>query len=291
MSVDLVLTTGAQALAEGDTWATGTLALPPHDPAARWAAVAAELEANAAAWDVVDHVLVLADGVQLTAHAVAELFRIMRQGGLEIAQPSLGWSSHFTTPTALHNPSFVLRFVNCVDTHALAFSTRALRRWLPLMRAFPGDAALARLLTLCHETPLSAAAVVDAVQALRTLPPADHETAPPQWPAPLEATGPHHEAPMTWGGLALRGRCVALFDESREEFLGLLTAGYACAVQEPEPIGEVFLAHFARSLEPPPPAVSLQPCAGSSPPPPLRRSPIIDHTKTAAVARLPGETS
>lgn len=278
-SIDLVLTTGTQSLPEGDAWATGTLTLPPHDPAARWATVATELEANAAAWDAVGHVLVLADGVEMTAPAAAELFRVMRQAGLDVAQPSLAWSSHFTEPTALHNPSFVLRFVNRVDTAALAFSKAALRRWLPLMRELPGDAALARLLTLCHDTPLRAAAVVDAVQAVRTLAPADHESAPPQWPAALQSAGPHHDAPTTWGGLSLRGRDVGLFDDSREEFLGLLTAGYACAVQEAEPIGEVFLAHFARSLEPPPPAIHLQ--FGAGPLPPMRRSPIVDHTRDA----------
>ena len=280
MTQDLVLTTGAEPLPEGEGWATGAFTLDAHAPGARWASVAADLLANAAAWQSFDHVLVLDDGVHMSGAAIAELFRVMRQNALQVAQPSLAWSNHFSDPTALHNPSFVLRHTNRLDPAALAFSNAALRRWLPRMLALPGDLALGRLLTMCDESPLRASAVVDAAQAQRTLPPGAHETAPIAWPATLAGAGPQHEAATQWGGVGLRGRPVSLFDDTREEFLGLLATGYACAVAEPEPIGAVFLAHFARSLDPAPQALHLD-GGTAAPVPRLRRTPIIDHARAA----------
>ncbi len=281
MNFDLVLTTDAGrapagTAPEGTPWVHRTFT-PGAGP--RWRAIAEMLAANEAAWQEADHMLILADDVEIGATAVSELFRVMRTCELRIAQPSLAWSSHFADPTTLHNPCFVFRHTNRVDTAAIAFSTDALRQCLPLLREVPDAALLARLLPAMQDDPLAAAVIVDAVQALRTAPAAPEEFDEPTWPAALQVDGPHRESSYSWGGLNLRGQYVCLFTESRDEFLGGLAAGYACAVQEAQPIGEVFLTHFARSLETAPGPLELRPPV--PPTPALRPSPIIDHRATA----------
>ena len=278
MSIDLVLT-GAAGIAPagvplaGTPWIHRALALGEGP---RWRAIAEALLAQPALWQDAGCVLVLADDVEIGATAVSELFRVMRSCGLRIAQPSLAWRSHFADPVTLHNPCFVYRHANRVDTAAIAFSADALRDCLPLMRDVPDAAILARLLPTGQDEPLRAAAIVDAVQAQRTAPAAPEELAEPAWPELLCFDGPHREAGYSWGGLGLRGQYASLFDATRDEFLGSLAAGYACAVQDPLPIGEVFLQHFSRSLEAAP-----QPLVLPAPAPRLRRSPILDH-RTAA---------
>jgi hypothetical protein len=273
MSPDLVLTGPAGRAPSGEPlagtpWRHHALALGEGP---RWRAIAEALLAQPAAWQDAGFVLVLADDVEIGATAVSELFRVMRTCALRIAQPSLAWRSHFADPATLHNPCFVFRHASRVDTAAVAFSVDALRQCLPLLREAPEPALLARLLPALQAEPLRGAAIVDAVQALRAAAPAPEEFAEVDWPQELRVDGAHHEASLSWGGLGLRGRYVALFDETRDEFLGSLAAGYACAVQEAQPIGEVFLQHFTRSLEAAPQAVSLAP-----PAPRLRRSPILD---------------
>jgi len=272
--LDLVLTgpQGQAPAASGAGWVQRTLGgIEPTLP--RWRAIARALKAQPGLWQDADHVLLLADDVQIGAGGVDEFFRTMRQHALAIAQPSLAWRSQFCDPTALHNPSFVYRHVNRIDLAAVAFSAAELARWLPWLDTLGEASLLSRLLPLCHDDPVRGAAVIDAVQAERLAAPSDHELAEPGWPEALQADGPHREGGATWGGLGLRGRYASLFDDTREECLGLLAVGYACAVQDPAPIGEVFLRHFLRSLDPPPPAIRL-----SAPPPEvpeLRRSPIV----------------
>lgn len=251
-------------------------ALPAHAGGgmALWRARVEALMARPALWQHAEHVLWLDDDVEISATGVTELFRLMRLHRLAVAQPSLAWRSHFCDAATLHNPSFMLRHVNRVDPAALAFSQAALRQFLPLLAAVPDPACLARLVPACQPDPLHGAAVVDAVQCQRTRAPADSEMADtPPWPPSLAGAGPHTEAAYTWGGLGQRGQRVGLFDPTREELLGLLTAGYACAVQEPAVLGEVFLQHFLRSLEAAPLPMSFQGPGGQARP--LRRSPIV----------------
>jgi len=274
MTFDLVLSSAAckppAGTPQGGTpWIHRTFELGAGP---RWRAIAEMLARNEAVWKDAGCVLILADDVEIGATAVSELFRVMRTCELRIAQPSLAWSSHFVDPTTLHNPCFVFRHASRVDTAAIAFSTAALRQCLPLLREVPDAAVLARLLPASQDDPLAAAVIVDGVQAQRTAPPAAEEFDEPAWPAALQGDGPHREGAFSWGGLGLRGQYVALFTETRDEFLGSLAAGYACAVQEAQPIGEVFLTHFARSLDTPPGPLELRP-----PMPALRRSPIVDH--------------
>lgn len=246
------------------------------DSATPWRERADTLLAQIAVWQRAPYVLLLDDDVQISAAAISELFRVMRQYDLHLAQPSLAWQSHFVDTTALHNPSFVLRYTNRLDSAALAFSGPMLRASLGLLGAMPQRNALSRLLPACQDPTTRGAAVIDAARAQRTLPTTDAEFADPDWQGLLEPAGPHHEPATCWGGVGLRGQRVSLFDETREEFLGLLTAGYACAVQEPQPIGEVFLQHFVRSLQPVPQAI--QALTATAPTPTPRLSPIIDHT-------------
>lgn len=234
------------------------------------------LRRHAGTWRQGGLVLLLSDDVDLAAPAITELFRSMRQHQLAVAQPSLAWHSHFADAATLHNPSFQWRHVNRVDPSALAFRADLLAALLPALDENPDAAQWARLLPALMPDPLHGAAVVDSVQAVRRRAPDEAELAEPAWPARLDVDGPHREPGYSWGGLGLRGQAVSLFDERREEFLGLLTSGYACAVQEPMPIGEVFLQHFLRSLSPAPGPLT-RPAAPppTAPLPALRRSPIV----------------
>jgi hypothetical protein len=285
MSFDLVITSDRRGPPAGEQhpehpWAHGTLPLGDDRP--RWRAIAEEMQADAAAWADAGWLLFLADDVEMSAEAVSDLFRIMHSCELRVAQPSLAWQSHFAEPTTLHNPSFVFRWANRVDMAAIAFHADTLRQCLPLLQGVPDEAALARLLPACLDEPLRACAIVDAVEASRTAAPAPHEAAEPAWPAALAVDGAHREPSFSWGGLSLRGTYSSLFDGTRDEFLGGLAAGYACAVQETEPIGEVFLQHFARSIEPAPQALRLG--SAPAPTPALRPSPIFDRAAAAARA-------
>jgi hypothetical protein len=272
-ATDLVLLSpGAEApaLSVGAETPWVTLQLPIET--ADWPAIAAALQAEPEAWADAGLVLVLGPGVRISGEAVVELFRIMRQHGLTIAQPSLTWRSHFVEPVTLHNPSFAWRHTSRIDTRAMAFEASALRRSLPLAASAASAAEFGRLLAATQARPDAGVAVIDAVQAERTTEPAADEWPQDGWPDDAEPA-------VTWGGCGQRGQRVTLFDATREECLGLLTAGFACAVQEPQAIGEVFLAHFVRSLETPPrpimPAPAIQPSPLSFTPQRLRRSPIV----------------
>lgn len=238
-------------------------------------------------WQDAEQILLLQDGVQLGAAGASELFRVMRQHDLSVAQPSLSWRSHFSEPVCLHNPSFIWHHTNRIETRAMAFSREALRAWLPLMARYPDPVLLARLLPAVQADPSRGIAVVDTVQCDRTEALTDAEMAAPAWPDGETGTGeppggsesPLQELGLTWGGLGPRGQMVHLFDETREACLGMVAAGFACAVQEPEPIGEVFLQHFLRSLGAAPEALTLPAAtpmsAAAAVAPRLRRSPIL----------------
>lgn len=284
---DVVLTgptgiepTGRDTLPEqGVPWAWGRLPLPAAAGPARWTALVGLLAQHPALWQDAEYLLLLDDDVQISAADVSTLFRLMREGGLSLAQPSLSWRSHFTDPTTLHNPSFVLRHTNRLDAAALAFSREALQRALPLIQALPHPEQIARVLPAAQAMPWQTAAVVDAVQVERTAEPCAE---PAIWPDEL-AEGPHAEPGTTWGGLSIHGDLVSLFQTTREHCLGLVAAGFAAAVQEPQPIGEVFLQHHLRSLAPPPEPLRLglapasAPSSPAHPPlPVLRRSPIVE---------------
>ena len=238
-----------------------------------WPRVLACLLAEPALWQDAEQILLPQDGIALRAAGASELFRVMRQHQLPIAQPSLSWRSHFSEPVCLHNPSFVLHHTNRLEARALAFSRDALAAWLPRMAEWPDAVLLGRLLPALQADPTRGVAVVDTVQCERTLPLSEAETSPPAWPSAWAGEGPWQEPGLTWGGVGMRGQVVHLFDDTREACLGLMAAGFACAVQEPEPIGEVFLQHFLRSLNPAPEAVAPVPAGPAVPR--LRRSPIM----------------
>lgn len=253
------------------------------DPAATWECVSlpglesvawtdrvAPLVATHPAWRDAGLVLVLADDVEITPTAVTELFRLMRLHGLSLAQPSLAWRSHFVEPVTLHNPSFAWRHASRVDPAALAFAPAALATFCELASHAASTAELSARAAAWGPDPTATAAIVDAVQCVRTAEPAADE-----WPSPDH---PAAEPALTWGGLGLRGRRVSLFDDTREECLGLLGAGVACAVQEPHAIGDAMLQHFLRSLDPPPaaaheaaPVAPFSPIAWKR----VRRAPIV----------------
>lgn len=247
---------------------------PPGAP--RWAALHAMLAATAETWLGHGRVLLLADDVDATPAEIAQVFELAERHELALAQPSLGWRSHFDAAITLHNPSFSLRYTNCVDPAALCVTTALLHDVLPLLALDPRGRELGRILPALLPEPARGAAVLDAVQVLRTREPAP--SAPDPEADALQARLPLPDAAdFNWGGVTRAGRALSLFDPTqRDAFLGALTAGYAAAVQEPEVLGGVFLSHLVRSFDAQP-TCAVEPEPAPPPQPVLRRSPIVAH--------------
>lgn len=219
----------------------------PSDTHTPWRAAAPELLASAAKWADCRFVLVLSEDVSMSGEDVSELFRLMQQHHLVMAQPSLSWSGHAVDITARHNQSFVFRRTSRVDPAALAMSSQQFREMLPLMAALPDPVLLSRLLPACLPDPLSGAAVVDAVQATRLTPPREEELGAPVWPEGLLRPGCHREESLSWGGQVESGVTLGLFDDSRCAFLGHLATGLAARLEGAEVLGRLFLDHLSRS--------------------------------------------
>ncbi len=73
-----------------------------------------------------ERVAFIDDDILCSAEAISGCFVIGRQHGLSIWQPSLSWDSFFTYGGTLHNPSFILRYVNYIEMMCPFFTTSAL---------------------------------------------------------------------------------------------------------------------------------------------------------------------
>lgn len=247
----------------------------PHNPP--WAVLHAVLEATEADWTHYGHVFFAADDLDATPEELQQVFDLAAANELQVAQPSLGWRSHFGAAVTLHNPSFGLRYTNRVDTGAMCLEGGLLRELMPLLKADPWGTALGRILPALLPNPVRGAAVIDSVQVLRTRPlPAFSKDAVATGAATAGLLGVPDEAEFSWSGVAIDGATLSLFDGTRDHFLGRLTAGYTAAVQESQVIGDVFIAHLLRSFDGAPrSAASAEPePAKPQPLPQLRRSPI-----------------
>lgn len=210
----------------------------------------AVLTASMDDWREGGHVFFAADDLDATPEEIEQTFASASARALAVAQPSLGWRSHFESVTTLHNPGLELRYVSRVDTGALCVTTAHLLEILPLFEADPWGAALGQILPALQAQPSRGAAVIDAVQVLRTQPiAAPSDEALQMGAAIVERLGVTLEGDYSWGGVDRDGKTLSLFDETREHFLGRLLCGYATAVQDPQPLGEVLVSHLVRSLD------------------------------------------
>lgn len=120
-------------------------------------------------WHDYDYVWLPDDDLATDQHSVGELFRMMRAGGLALAQPSLSWASYYSYGITLHHPSFVLRVTNVVEIMAPCFSVAALAQCLPTFTENLSGWGLSfvwpRMLP-----PGALCGVVDAVQVTHTRP-------------------------------------------------------------------------------------------------------------------------
>jgi hypothetical protein len=62
-----------------------------------------------------DRIAFLDDDISCNAADIAKCFELGKQYDLQLWQPSLSWSSYFTFGGTLHNPAFLLRYVNFVE--------------------------------------------------------------------------------------------------------------------------------------------------------------------------------
>jgi len=232
----------------------------------KWQVLFEALKDTGRQWAQYRHVFLPDDDLDITPEEIEALFSIAEEEGFALCQPSLGWRSHFTEAISLHNPLFRWRSVNAVDFAAPCFEAQALAQAVPLFAQDPTASLLGRVIPARLAKAHRVTAVVDAVQVLRTQ---AHQAEPAPLSETLAAEAAALEAgEFNWGGMGTRGQRLSLFSDAREAFLGALVTGYACAVQEAQVLGEVFLQHFMRSLEPPPAA--FEPASRPS----LRRSPI-----------------
>ena len=74
-----------------------------------------------------DYVFMPDDDLKLTGTVIDELFEIMKQYDLSLAQPAFSWGSQVTWPITLVRPWMTLRYTNFVENGAAAFSKRALQ--------------------------------------------------------------------------------------------------------------------------------------------------------------------
>lgn len=271
----------------GDAQARFDLAAHPRTDETgygKWATLAALLSLTAEQWASYDYVFLPDADLEASSDEINRLFDAAAAHRLALCQPSLGWRSHFRHPVSLHNPSFTLRQVNSIDLAAACFDATFLRSVLPMLALDPHGQVLGRVLPQMLRAAKQPCAVIDAVQVFRTSEPLDRTLE--HTAAELLSRFTLRDDEISYGGIGARGQRVSLFDSTREECLGLLVTGYACAVQEPAPLGEVFLQHFLLSLDDVEAATAYAganavPASPAQPPsgalrPGLRASPVME---------------
>lgn len=86
-----------------------------------WRDIVSTLGARIAGYE---RIAFLDDDISCSASDIARCFDLGQQFDLQLWQPSLSWTSYFTFGGTLHNPGFLLRYVNYIEMMC-PFMTRA----------------------------------------------------------------------------------------------------------------------------------------------------------------------
>lgn len=111
-----------------------------------------------------EYFFLMDDDIEMSTEEVNKLFRMMREYGLKIAQPSLVMS-YYTYEHTLHHPLCILRYTNFVEMMVPCFSREALMRVIPTFeRKVRGSGIEFHWSKLIHDNHRKMA-VIDAVRA------------------------------------------------------------------------------------------------------------------------------
>jgi hypothetical protein len=119
--------------------------------------------------DRYDFIALFDDDLRATQADLERLFQIGAGYGLDLFQPSLSWSSHFTYAATLHNPRYLLRYTNMVEMMCPVFRAIHLRRALPLFDC-SFETGIDLLWCRLTDAPRFRYAIVDAVSVTHTRP-------------------------------------------------------------------------------------------------------------------------
>lgn len=127
--------------AEPERWRGGADVLV-HQPGPKWLPLADFVDEH---WEWVrqfEYVALPDDDLGATATDWNRLFAAMREFDLDLAQPSLGYDSHWTHQITARRPALRLRTTNFVELMTPVFSLWALERCLPTFRMSPSGFGL-----------------------------------------------------------------------------------------------------------------------------------------------------
>lgn len=110
-----------------------------------------------------DQIAMMDDDLICSAREINRCFSIGRQYNLSLWQPSLSWSSHFSHGAFLHNPIYLLRYVNFVEMMCPFFSSNHLQSCLPTL-SMGLETGIDRLWCRIKPEWRHAYAVIDAAQ-------------------------------------------------------------------------------------------------------------------------------
>ncbi|NDP43272.1 MAG: DUF707 domain-containing protein [Aromatoleum sp.] len=84
-------------------------------------------------WRAYDYIWFPDDDLKIEQHAVDRLFALTAELGLELSQPALSWTSHYSHFITLRHPSFVARFTDFIEIMAPCFRREFLEACLPTL--------------------------------------------------------------------------------------------------------------------------------------------------------------
>jgi hypothetical protein len=116
-----------------------------------------------------DHIALMDNDLVCDAREINRCFAIGRQYKLSLWQPSLSWTSYFTYGVFLHNPLYLLRYVNFIEMMCPFFTSDHLQRCLPIL-SMGLETAIDRLWCRIRPDWRDAYAVIDAVQVEHSQP-------------------------------------------------------------------------------------------------------------------------
>jgi hypothetical protein len=248
------------------------------------------------------------DDLAASCDDINRMFELMAALDLHLAQPSFSWDSRVSTPLALHNPNFALRYASFVEPSAAVMSQSLLRRATPTFRESLHGTAMGYVWPKLLDNAAKQCAILDRVQ-VRTggcrgnsegeLLPHGSVSPAQEMDQLLSKHGIAVPLQVVFGGMDLNGKLTSLFDDRGDRFIYKLCEGYlGCAAASPGLLGEMFAEHtkirreFLRAAGQPGPAAPRVTAAGgvapivSMAPARVTIAPLVQAPQPAQATRL-----
>ena len=136
----------------------------------KWPALHLLLQENPNFLNMYDYIWLPDDDLSTTMSEINNLFSVMYEYKLQIAQPSLEQSSYFSHLLTIHNDNFQLRFTNFVEIMAPCFATELLTKAMPFLNAGLSGWGLDFIWQKLVDVPENQIAIIDDVQVRHTRP-------------------------------------------------------------------------------------------------------------------------